>query len=267
MTTLQAIIFGFIQGFGEMLPISSSAHLVLFPYFFKINDPGLAFDVALHFGTLLALLGYFWQDWLKIIKAFIKLTKERKITNFYQKLGLMLLIASVPGAIFGLLLDRYAETIFRGPILVAIMMALMGGLLYYADHKWRGKKTIKDLTYKKSITIGFAQALAIIPGVSRSGITITTGLFEGLTREEAARFSFLMSVPIIAGAAFAKLPDLSSQIIGTATFWTAIISSIISSLIAIKFLLSFVKKHTFDLFVFYRWGLAVLIIIVVLTRG
>ncbi len=267
MNALQALIFGFIQGFGEMLPISSSAHLVLFPYLFKINDPGLAFDVALHFGTLIAIIGFFWHDWIEIIKALVKLIKERKITDFYQRLGIMLLIASLPGAIFGLLLNSYAETIFRGPILVALMLAAMGGLLYYADHRQKGKKKIQDLTYKKSFTIGLAQALAIIPGVSRSGITITTGLFEGLTRGEAAKFSFLMSAPIIFGAALAKLPDLSGQILMTSTFWLAFVSSIVSSLIAIKFLLGFVRKHSFDIFVFYRWGLAALIIVVVLMRG
>ena len=266
MNVLQAVIFGFIQGFGEMLPISSSAHLVLFPYLFRINDPGLAFDVALHFGTLLAILGFFWMDWVNIFKSFIVLAKERKVTSFYQRLGIMLLIASIPGAIFGLLLDKYAETVFRGPALVAIMMALMGGVLYFADHKWRGKKEIKDLTNKKSFTIGLAQAVAIIPGVSRSGITISMGLFEGLTRREAARFSFLMSAPIIAGAAMAKLPDLSTQIVATSTFWIAFVTSIISSLLAIKLLLGFVRRYSFNIFVFYRWGLAALILITVLVR-
>jgi len=267
MNAIQALIFGFIQGFGEMLPISSSAHLVIFPYLFKIEDPGLAFDVALHFGTLLAILGFFWQDWLKIIKGLVKLMRERKITDFYQKLGILLIIASIPGAVFGLLLESYAETIFRNPLLVAGTLIVMGGILYYADHKWQGTKTIKDMTYKKSLTIGFAQALAIIPGVSRSGITISAGLFEGLTRLDAARFSFLMSAPIIAGAATAKLPDLSSQILATSNFWIAFIASIVSSLLAIKFLLGFIRKHSFDIFVFYRWGLAAIIIIVVMVRG
>ena len=267
MNALQALIFGFIQGFGEMLPISSSAHLVLFPYVFKFNDPGLAFDVALHFGTLLAILGFFWQDWLKILKGLIKLIRDRKITDFYQRLGIMLLIASIPGAIFGILLNKYAETIFRGPILVAIMMALMGGVLYLADHKWRGKKTITDLSYKKSLIIGLAQAVAIIPGVSRSGITITFGLFDGLSRREAAKFSFLMSAPIIGGAAIAKLPSLSGVIIATSTFWIAMTASIVSSLIAIKFLLGFVRKHSFNLFVYYRLALAAFIIIIVIVRG
>ncbi|MEI7690657.1 MAG: undecaprenyl-diphosphate phosphatase [bacterium] len=267
MNAVQALIFGFIQGFGEMLPISSSAHLVLFPYIFKIDDPGLAFDVALHFGTLIAILGFFWQDWLKIFKGLARLVREGKITNFHQKLGIFLLIASIPGAVFGLLLDNYAETIFRSPILIAGTLALMGGVLYYADHKWRGAKTIKDMTYKKSLTIGLSQALAIIPGVSRSGITISTGLFEGLTRWDAARFSFLMSAPIIAGAALAKLPDLSGQIFSTSTFWIAIVSSIVSSLLAIKILLGFVRNHSFDIFVYYRWGLAVVIVFVVLARS
>jgi len=267
MNALQALIFGFIQGFGEMLPISSSAHLVLFPYIFKINDPGLAFDVALHFGTLLAILGFFWQDWLNITKGLIKLIKERKVTDFYQRLGVMLLIASIPGAIFGIFLNKYAETIFRGPVLIASMMALMGIVLYFADHRGRGKKTIKELSYKKSLLIGLAQAVAIIPGVSRSGITISFGLFDGLSRKEAAKFSFLMSAPIIAGAAIAKIPDLSSKIIATSTFWIAMVASIVSSLIAIKFLLGFVRKHSFNLFVFYRLSLAVFIIIVVIIRG
>jgi undecaprenyl-diphosphatase len=266
MNILTAVIFGLIQGFGEMLPISSSAHLVLFPYLFNLPDPGLAFDVALHVGSLVAIIGYFWREWIDLAKAAWKLIITRKVTEFNQKLVLLIILASIPGAIFGLLLDNYAESTFRNPILIASTLIIMGAVLYYADHHDKGKKEMKDISYKNSITIGLAQALAIIPGVSRSGVTITAGLFEGINKEDVARFSFLMSAPIIAGAALVKVKDLSHAMIVSADFWVALFTSVIASVVAISFLLKLVRKNHFDIFVFYRFFLAAIVIIVFFMR-
>ena len=184
----QSLVLGIVQGLTEFLPISSSAHLILLPRFLGWTDPGLAFDVALHLGTLGGVLAYFWKD----------------LWNIPRKTIVFLTVATVPGAIAGLLLEHKAETVFRSPALIAGALILMGAALAVADWRGNGDKKISDLTLKKAILIGLAQGLALIPGVSRSGVTITTALAIGLERREAARFSFLLSIPIIAGAGMLK---------------------------------------------------------------
>jgi undecaprenyl-diphosphatase len=267
VTIVTAIIFGLIQGFGEMLPISSSAHLVLFPYLFGITDPGLSFDVALHLGTLVAILGYFWREWLDIAISLVKLVRERKVSSQEQKLAGYLIAASIPGALFGYYFGDLAEGAFRNPLLVAIMLVLAGAALWFFDHRDEGKRMLTNISFIDSILIGLAQAIAIVPGVSRSGATITMGLARGISREDAARFSFLMSAPIIAGAAIVKIPELDPSLISTAPFWVAIISATVSSAVAIKALLTFVKKHHFDIFVYYRFALAAVVVITFLMKG
>ncbi len=262
-----AIIFGLIQGFGEMLPISSSAHLVLFPYLFGFTDPGLAFDVALHLGTLAAILGYFWRDWADMAAVLLKLARERKVTSQSQKLAGLLFVASVPGAIFGFLLGDLAESTFRNPLLIAFTLVVAGVLLYFADHTDKGGRTLKELRVRDAVVIGLAQAVAIIPGVSRSGATITAGLFSGIKREEAARFSFLMSAPIIAGAALVKVTKLDASMVASFPFWVAMFAAVISSILAIRLLLSLVRKQHFDVFVWYRFALAAVVLIVYLLKG
>jgi undecaprenyl-diphosphatase len=265
MNTFQALLFGLIQGFAEMLPISSSGHLVLLPYLFKFPDPGLAFDVALHFGTLTAILGYFWKDWLNILGSLPKLVRERKVSSKEQKLAILLLVASIPAAIFGFLLGGYVETVFRNPLLVAAALITMGIIIWIADHRDFGKKALNDLSYKNSFLIGLAQAVALIPGVSRSGVTITAGLFSGMSREDAARFSFLMSAPVIAGATLLKFGEIGT-LFNSVNFWVAYVSATISSILAIALLLKFVRKYHFDIFVYYRFALAAIVILVYLTR-
>lgn len=267
MTIIQALVLGLVQGLAEMLPISSSAHLVLFPWFFHFPDPGLAFDVALHLGTLVAILGYFWRDWLALLNAFIQILKTRKIETFEQKLIGFLIVASVPGAIFGYLLEGQAQTIFRSPLLIAFALALLGAVLLYADKFDKGEKKIKDMNTKNSLAIGLSQALAIVPGVSRSGVTMTTGLLLGYAKEDAAKFSFLMSAPIIAGAGLLKFKDLGASDIASTTFVVAFVTSVLASLFAIGFLLRYVKKHGFKLFAYYRFALAAIIIITLIIRG
>jgi undecaprenyl-diphosphatase len=203
LSTLQAAILGLVQGLGEFLPISSSAHLVLIPWLFKWNDPGLTFDIALHIGTLIAVAIYFWKDWLRLVTKGLTDVRSTEGRLFWY-----LVAASIPGAIVGFLLEKKAETIFREPILIATMLILLGVLLYWADRKSAKNIEINRITFRTSFFIGLSQALAIIPRVSRSGITMTMGLLMGLTREGAAKFSFLLSAPIILGAALVKLPYL-----------------------------------------------------------
>src|SRR4051812_12339384 len=207
MTTFQALVLGILQGLGEFLPISSSAHLALAPWLLGWPDPGLAFDVALHFGTLVAVLWYFRAEWIRLIGAAWSIVAERRVATEEQRRVIYLIIATIPGAIAGLALEHYAETVFRDPRLVATALIVMGVILWTVDAKSPQERPIGAMTWKDALLIGLAQMFAIIPGVSRSGATMTAGRGLRLTRESAAVFSFLMSMPIIAAASVLKLPE------------------------------------------------------------
>ena len=226
ITELQALILGAVQGLTEFLPVSSSAHLVLVPWLFGWNDPGLAFDVALHLGSLLALMIYYWRQWLSMALSIVRPDPDSR------RMLILLIVASVPGAIIGLLLEKQAETIFRSPILIASTLALMGVVLWIADVVGRRKKQMDNIYLGDAILIGLSQALAIIPGVSRSGATITTGRFLGIERQDAANFSFLMATPIIAGAGLHEMPKIMHGGINGIVV-AGFVSSAVFSLIAI----------------------------------
>ena len=262
MTIVQAIVLGLVQGLGEFLPISSSAHLVLVPWLFNWTDPGLTFDIALHIGTLVAVIAYFWKDWITLI---VKGLTEAKSMD--GRLFWYLVAASIPGAIVGYLLEEKAETVFRSPLLIASMLIIMGSVLYWADQSSAKKIEMKNITFGKSILIGTAQALSIIPGVSRSGITMTAGLLGGLTRYAAARFSFLLSTPIIFGAALVKLPHIiSNPSMISLNFMVGMLVSCITGIMSIGFLLRYVATRNFLPFVWYRFIVGGLIIIIAIMR-
>jgi undecaprenyl-diphosphatase len=261
MTILQALILGLVQGLGEFLPISSSAHLFLIPWLFGWPYHGLTFDVALHLGTLLAVIAYFWRDWLTLIQHGLK----RGVTTREGKLFWFLVIASIPGAIAGYFFEEAAETVFRQPALIAVMLMVMGGILYLADRYGRKQDTVESINWRQSLTIGFSQAISIIPGVSRSGITISSGLLTGLTREGAARFSFLLSTPIVAGAGMLKLFDIKTQDL-TAPFFIGIGTSAVVGFLVIGLLLRWLRKSSFLPFVWYRLFLGVLVLLVAILR-
>jgi undecaprenyl-diphosphatase len=262
MTLLQAVILGLAQGLGEFLPISSSAHLVLVPWLFRWADPGLTFDVALHIGTLVAVVIYFWKDWWQLIMKGFTDVRSVKGRLFWH-----LVAASVPGAIGGFLLEKKAETLFRSPVLIAMMLIVMGILLYWADRRSAKNIEINNITFGASIFIGISQALAIIPGVSRSGITMTTGLLMGVTREGAARFSFLLSAPIIFGAAMVKLPHVfSNPSMITLSFTIGMLVSCVTGLVSIGFLLRYVQTKNFLPFAWYRFILGALVIAITIAR-
>jgi undecaprenyl-diphosphatase len=247
LTIFQAFILGLAQGLGEFLPISSSAHLILIPWLFKWPDPGLTFDVALHIGTLLAVIAYFWRDWLILFQHGL----GRGFKTQEGKMFWYLVIASIPGAIAGALLEEKAETTFRSPLIIGTMLIIMGFILYAADHYGSKRQENETISFGQSLTIGISQAFAIIPGVSRSGITITSGLFVGLTREESARFSFLLSTPIIAGAGFLKLKHLASGTINL-PFLVGVVTSALVGFLVIGLLLRWLRKNSFLPFVCYR---------------
>jgi undecaprenyl-diphosphatase len=262
MDIIRSVVLGLVQGLGEFLPISSSAHLVLIPWIFKWQDPGLTFDIALHVGTLIAVILYFWRDWLSLISKGLTKPKEREGKLFWY-----LVLATIPGAAAGYLLEHKAETVFRNPVLIAGMLILLGVVLYVVDRKSRKQMDVEHISLKTSFLIGLSQALAIIPGVSRSGITMTTALALGMTREGAARFSFLLSAPVIFGAAAIKMPKIiaNPSVIDT-PFIVGIVVACISGLASIGFLLRYLQTKTFLPFAWYRFILGAVVIIIALMR-
>jgi undecaprenyl-diphosphatase len=271
VTTFQAIVLGIVQGLGEFLPISSSAHLVVTPWLLGWPDPGLAFDVALHVGTLVAVLVAFAKDWARIITgAFQSLFRGRPFEGEGRVLWLLAL-ASVPGAIAGLALEDFADTTFRSPLLIAATMAGVGTVLLFADrHAAAGVAATGEdarvVTLRDAILIGCAQALAIVPGVSRSGSTISMALFLGYRREEAARFSFLLATPITLGAALHKVPALLGAPNNHIVLLGVLVSGIVG-LLAIRVLLAYVRTRDYRPFVYYRWAFAAMLVIVYLVRS
>jgi len=257
MTIFHAAVFGIIQGLTEFLPISSSAHLALLPWFFGWEDPGLAFDVALHWGTLLGVLLYFRNDIKDLIIGWCgSLRGKREPLNV---LSWHIVLATIPAALAGYFLEGKAETVFRSPVLMAFALAGAGILLYWADKTTGPKTPLRGMNWKKAAVIGLAQSLAIIPGVSRSGITTTAGLFLSLDRESSVRFSFLLSMPIIFGAGIKKAGFFIDNL-ANISFWVAFAAAAVSGMAAIHFLLTFVKKRSFTPFVIYRILLALIIL-------
>ncbi|HEX3031545.1 MAG TPA: undecaprenyl-diphosphatase UppP [Bacillota bacterium] len=255
MTVFQALVYGVVQGLGEFLPISSSAHLIVAPWLFGWKDPGLAFDVALHLGTLAAVVVFFWREWIRLLRAGLKGAGTNDGKLFWY-----LVIATIPGALIGKLLEDQAESAFRNPGLIGAMLIIMGIILYVVDKRGGKEVTIENIGFTRSLLIGLSQAVAIIPGVSRSGITMSTGLLTGLTRESTARFSFLLSTPIILGAGLLKIKDLFNGQIDTFPFMVGIVTSAVVGLLSIKFLLDYLRTKGFGIFVWYRLAFGALLI-------
>jgi undecaprenyl-diphosphatase len=260
MNALTAVLLGFVQGLTEFLPISSSGHLALLEHYFKVEGGGLSFDILLHVGSFTALLLYFRADWLNMAQAVLK---PSPYTRLERRLFICLVAASVPGALAGVLLKHYAETVFRQPWRIAFLLGGVGLLLILGERLARHSRPLTNLHLGDALLIGLSQALAVMPGVSRSGITMTTGLFLGFTREAAARFSFLLATPIILGAGLYDLlkwfkhpPEKLSFMVGLLGF----LSALVSSYVAIRFLLRFLRTHTFYPFAAYRLLLAALIL-------
>ncbi len=250
MTLTQAIILGLVQGLTEFLPVSSTAHLVLVPWLFRWSGPGLAFDVALHIGTLAAVIYYFWDDLVVIIKDFIRGMLARSFENYPNgKLGLFIIIATIPGALFGFLYEKQAEEVFRNPLIIALSIFIFGIVLYLSDKLSRKQKAISGLNILDCLAVGISQSLAIIPGISRSGITITSGLLRNLSRETAAKFAFLLSVPLIAGAAVLESRHLNLVDIISPPLMAGVLTAAIFGYLAIKYLLRYVQTKSYTLFV------------------
>src|SRR6478672_3750782 len=267
MTSFQALVLGLIQGLTEFLPVSSSAHLSLAPWLFGWQDPGLAFDVALHFGTLVAVIWYFRAEWGKLISAAISMIRNRKVQTVEEKRVLFLILATIPGAIGGLLLEKKAETAFRAPQLTATALIIMGIVLWAADRFSRMDRELPTMRWLDALLIGCAQVIALIPGVSRSGSTISTGRLLGFDRQSAAVFSFLMSMPIIAAAVVLEGPEVLRTTGFSAPLIIGVLSAAISSWLAITILLRYVSRHSYGIFALYRVLLGIVVLVILYTRG
>lgn len=254
MGYLQAIFLGFLQGLGEFLPISSSAHLAIAPYFFNWDYQGLEYDVMLHLGTLLAIVAYFWRDWVKIIvDGFIRFREKEGRFLWY------VLVATIPGALLGYLLEDQAETILRQPWVIASSLIFFSIFIFMADRLAKNGKSMESLRLTDILLIGLVQSLAIIPGASRSGVTIMMALFLGYRRQDSARLSFLLATPLIVGAALLEVPKISLSMIN-GPFVAGFLSALVFGFLSIKFLLAFLKTRNLVPFVVYRLMLAVLIL-------
>ncbi len=253
MDLIQLIILALLQGFTEFLPISSSAHLILLPILTGWKDQGLVYDVAVHFGSLFAVVWYFREDIKKVLFAWFSSVLGGEKTED-SHLGWAVIIGTIPAVIVGLILKDYIETTLRSPLVIATTTIVFGLLLWYADRTASHIRTEKTLSVKDALFIGLAQAIALIPGTSRSGITMTAGLMLGLTRQAAARFSFLLSIPIILAAAGLKSKDLFTGEVTMDWFGLGFVTllSALSAYLCIYFFLKLINQIGMLPFVIYR---------------
>jgi len=267
VTALQALVLGLLQGLSEFLPISSSAHLTLTPWFLGWSDPGLAFDVALHVGTLVAVAWYFRREWVALTRSGWRVVVQRAVRTPEEWRVVFLVVATIPAAIVGVTIEQYAETALRAPRIIAVAMMVMGLGLWLGDRLAPRDRPLDHMRMRDAILVGIAQSFALIPGVSRSGATITGARLLGFDRQSAAVFSFLMSFPVIAAAAVLKAPEAFSA----GTPWGPVVIGIaaaaVSSWVAIAVLLRFVARHSYVVFAVYRLVFGAIVLATLASRG
>ncbi|MBP1625398.1 MAG: putative undecaprenol kinase [Acidobacteria bacterium] len=271
MPMVSAAILGIIQGLTEFLPISSSAHLILVPWFFGWKPEGLAFDVSLHIGTAIAVLAFFWTDWLRLARELLAGLREGSLFgNEHRRLAWFLMVGTIPAVIVGLLFEDRVESQLRSPLITVFTLSGLAVLLCIAERLSKQTRTIEKFTWTDSISIGVSQAIALIPGVSRSGITMTTALFRDSTRTSAARFSFLLSTPVIVGAGVLEgfrfvravrnpaegLVSVNWAVLGVGTLFAAV-----TGFLCIRFFLRYLQTRSFMPFVVYRLVLAAIVLV------
>jgi len=271
--SMQALVMGIVQGLTEFLPISSSGHLVLVPWLFGWKDPfidSVAFTVVLHMGTLLALLVYFWRDWLTLIPAGLAAIRDRSFKGDpNRKMAFLLVLATIPAVLVGPIFEAKFEELVREPARIAVMLCIGAAILWLADRWGARQREMDSLTFRESLGIGIAQVLALVPGISRSGISISAGLFMGLNREAAARFSFLMATPVIGGAGVWQARKFLTHEAGPSPESNVIVigfvAAAISGILAVHFMLEFLKRQPLTAFVVYRVAAAALVFVVLLS--
>jgi len=275
MDIIQAIILGAVQGLTEFLPISSSAHLVLVPKLIGVNYPNpsvaVAFDTILHLGTLVAVIGFFWKEILSIIKALISSIldifkgkfRSGLREDYFKRLTWLLVVGTIPAGLAGVLFEKQFDALFSNVVAVGFFMIITGILLWGAERVKTGHKEVKDISFKNALAIGIFEAFAIAPGISRSGATISAGLFSGLERKFSARFSFLLSIPAILGAAAVQIKDIGAGFeTNTLVIITGFLTAVIFGYFAIAFLLRIiVRKRSLLVFAFYCWIVGIITLI------
>lgn len=267
MTIFQSIFLGIIQGLTEFLPVSSSAHLNIMPWLFKWSEMPESFDLALHAGTLLAILIFFFKDWLSLILGGYKLAFKKEESP-QGKMFWYIIAATIPAGLLGLVLEKLIEHIVNGNLnlemgIISIALIVMGIILYRVDKRSKSRFSYERLNFKRTFLVGISQALAAaVPGVSRSGITMTVARSLKIDRESAAKISFMLSAPIVAAAVLVKLGDFDFDL----PFIIGILTSLISGILVIKFLMNFLKKGSFKVFAVYRVVLGAFIVAVVIIR-
>jgi len=272
---IQAIIIGVVQGLTEFLPVSSSAHLIVLPRILGWDDAlinSAEFVVMLHMGTLAALLLYFWRDVLDLLAAFWALLRERSFGDDpNRKLSLILLLTIIPAGLFGVVFEDWIDSFFRDAVIVIPLILVVGAaILWLAERYGTRTRDLQQTNYGDAAVIGIAQALALFPGISRSGITIAAGLVRGLEREAAARFAFLMGIPIIAGAGLWKTRSIVTGGLGDvdlAVLAAGVLAAAISGWLAIGFLLRYLRSHSFGIFIAYRLVVAAVFFVLILLTG
>jgi undecaprenyl-diphosphatase len=277
MTVLQAIILGIVQGVTEFVPISSSGHLIIVPWAFGwtffLDHPDLnkTFDVALHLGTFVAVLAFFWRDVLRLLAAFFRSLAKRRAETADERLAWLLLVSTIPAAVVGVAFENFIEERLGKPLLIALLIIAFGVVMWVVDMRARQTRTITGLRWLDALLIGLAQAVALAPGVSRSGVTMITARALSVDRESCARYSFLMSIPVIGGAALYKALEVAQTGLppGTARpFLWGTVSAAVSGFVAVWFMLAYLRRHDFRPFAIYRFvlGAAIIVAIVVGLR-
>ncbi|HTY62095.1 MAG TPA: undecaprenyl-diphosphate phosphatase [Acidobacteriota bacterium] len=271
MEILAAAILGIVQGLTEFLPVSSSAHLILVPWFLGWKPEGIAFDVALHVGTAMAVIAFFWKDWIRLARELLLGIKEGKpFANPDRRLAWYLIVGTLPALVAGLAFEDLFEQKLRSPLIIVFTLAILALFLFWAEKRSRQDRTLDQYTWADSLCIGFGQAIALIPGVSRSGITMTVAMFRNSTRTDAARFSFLLSTPVIAGAGLLHMYHLAKAVLHPvpgmeAVHWNAMgvgfVFSAVSGFFCIRFFLRYLQTKSFVPFVVYRILLAGVVLI------
>ena len=285
MEIIEAIVLGVIQGLTEFLPVSSSAHLILIPWVFGWNPEGIIFDVALHLGTAIAILAYFWKDWLVLAREVLLGIREGSpLGNAQRKLAWLLVLGTLPAMFAGLAFEKYVERNLRSPLISVFTLVVFALLIYLAERVGRQSRSLEQIDLADSVWVGASQALALIPGVSRSGITISAGLLRGLDRTAAARYSFLLATPVIAGAALLKgwqlfkvlrHPELAAAADALTSAgsvkWMVLASGVVSAVavgfLCIRYFLRYIQKNGFLPFVIYRIVLALIVLLLYLRHG
>lgn len=266
---IQAIFLGTVQGLTEFLPVSSSGHLLLGQYFLGLDQErfGLPFDAAIHTGTVLAVVSFFWRDLLAMLRAFLRSLRGPDFADTQQRMAYLILVATIPAGLIGFFFEDFFETVVRSPWIVVVNLVLVGVLFIVGESVGSKRRKSSGLSFGEAVGIGLAQATALVPGISRSGATITLGLFLGLRRDEAARFSFLMSVPITAAAAILSLSDIAGRGMDgneVLLFLAGSVTSGVVGYLAIRFLLNYLAGHSLRVFSYYRFALAAVVVFLLL---